>query len=61
MKAVGDPMRRRGDGVTLDEKKMSGGHPFYEAKFNPWNGQRVEVHISPEGKVLQVEGKPPKT
>jgi len=45
------------EGVTLDEKKKAGGPAVYEAKFSLRTGKRVEVHISPEGKVLQFEEK----
>jgi hypothetical protein len=45
----------------LDEKKKSGGPAVYEAKFSLRNGKRIEVHISPEGKVLQFEDKKPKS
>lgn len=46
--------------VTLDAKKKSGGPAVYEAKFSLRNGERVELHISPEGTVLQTEEKKPK-
>ena len=46
--------------IALDEKKKTGGPAVYEAKFNFTNGKRIEVHISPDGKVLQVENKEPK-
>ena len=49
------------EGVTLDEKKKTGGPAVYEAKFSLRNGRRVEVHISPEGKVLQFEEKKSKS
>ena len=45
------------EGVALDEKKKSGGPAVYEAKFTLRDGKRVEVHISPEGKVVQFEEK----
>lgn len=45
------------ESVALDEKKKSGGSAVYEAKFNLSNGRRVEVHISPEGKVVLFEEK----
>ena len=48
------------EAIALDEKKKSGGPAVYEAKFNFPNGKRIEVHISPEGKVLLVENKEPK-
>ena len=40
------------EAIALDEKKKSGGPVVYEAKFNFPNGKRIEVHISPEGRVL---------
>jgi hypothetical protein len=43
--------------VAFDEKKKSGGPPTYEAKFTLRGGRRIEVHITPEGKVLQFEEK----
>jgi hypothetical protein len=46
--------------VALDEKKKSGGPAVYEAKFALRDGKRIEVHISPEGQVLQFENKKPK-
>jgi hypothetical protein len=46
--------------IALDMKKKSGGPPVYEAKFSLPGGKRIEVHITPEGKVLQVEDKKPK-
>jgi len=49
------------EGVTLDEKNKSGGPPVYEAKFTLRSGKRMEVHISPEGQVLQFEEKKSKT
>jgi hypothetical protein len=48
------------EAISLDEKKKSGGTAVYEAKFNLTTGKRIEVHISPEGKVLLVENKQPK-
>jgi hypothetical protein len=45
------------EGIGLDKKSKSGGPPVYEAKFRGKDGNRVEVHISPEGKVLQFEQK----
>ena len=48
------------EAIALDEKKKSGGPAVYEAKFSLQNGKRIEVHISPEGKVLLVENKQPK-
>ncbi len=48
------------EAVALDEKKKSGGPAVYEAKFTLREGKRVEVIISPEGKVLRVEEKIPK-
>lgn len=45
------------EAVALDEKKKTGGPAVYEAKFSLRNGKRIEVHISPEGKVLQLEEK----
>ena len=49
------------ESVSKDEKKKSGGPVVYEAKFSLRNGKRTEVHISPEGKVLQFEEKKPKS
>lgn len=49
------------ESVTLDEKKKSGGEKIYEAKFSLKDGRRIEVHISPEGKVIQFEDKKPKS
>ena len=49
------------ESVARDEKKKSGGAAVYEAKFTLPDGKRVEVHISPDGKVLQVEDKKPKS
>ena len=48
------------ESVTFDEKKKSGGPAIYEAKFSLRNGKRIEVHISPEGKVIGFEEKKPK-
>ena len=48
------------DIVTLDEKKKAGGPAVYEAKFTLPNGNRVEVHMSPDGKVMRFEEKKPK-
>ena len=45
------------EAIALDEKKKSGGPAVYEAKFSFPNGKRIEVHISPDGKVLLVENK----
>ena len=45
------------ESVAFDEKKKSGGPAIYEAKFTLRNGRRIEVHISPEGKVVQFEEK----
>ena len=45
------------EAVARDDKKKSGGPAIYEAKFELADGRRVEVHISTEGKVLQVEEK----
>ena len=47
--------------VAIDEKKKTGGPAVYEAKFSLRNGKRVEVHISAEGKVMQMEEKKPKS
>ena len=49
------------EAVSVDEKKKSGGAAVYEARFSLPGGKRVEVHISPEGKVLQFEEKKPKS
>ena len=46
--------------IALDEKKKSGGGPVYEAKFTLRDGKRIELHISPDGRLLQVENKAPK-
>ena len=43
--------------VARDDKKKTGGPAVYEAKFELADGKRVEVHISTEGKVLQIENK----
>jgi hypothetical protein len=43
--------------IAKDEKKKSGGPAVYEAKFSLPNGKRVELHISPDGKVLLTEEK----
>jgi hypothetical protein len=48
------------EAIGLDHKKKAGGVPVYEAKFTLPEGKRIEVHISPEGKVLEVEDKKPK-
>lgn len=47
--------------IGLDEKKKSGGPAVYEAKFSLREGKRVEIHITAEGKVLQMEEKKPKS
>ena len=49
------------EGVTLDEKKKSGGPAVYEAKFTLTDGRRMEIHISPEGKVIKFEEKKAKS
>lgn len=46
--------------IGFDKKSKSGGPPVYEAKFTAAGGKRFEVHISPEGKVIEVEPKKPK-
>lgn len=46
--------------IGLDKKSKSGGPPVYEAKFTAKTGERFELHISPDGKILQVEKKKPK-
>ena len=46
--------------IALDEKKKSGGGQVYEAKFTLRDGKRIELHISPDGRLLQVENKAPK-
>jgi hypothetical protein len=33
----------------------------YEAKFSLKDGRRIEIHISAEGQVLQMEDKKPKS
>jgi hypothetical protein len=43
--------------VALDEKKKSGGPAVYEARFALRDGKRIEVHVSPQGQVLQLENK----
>ncbi len=48
------------DAIGVDKKAKSGGPAVYEAKFTVKSGNRIEVHISPEGKVLQMEEKKPK-
>jgi hypothetical protein len=45
------------ESIGYDKKAKSGGPGIYEAKFKAKAGNRVEVHISPEGKVLQMEEK----
>ena len=45
------------ESIGLDRKTKSGGPAVYEAKFTVKDGSRVEVHISPEGKVIQMENK----
>ena len=45
------------EGVSRDDKKKSGGPAVYEAKFDLPKGRKIEIHISPEGKVLQFEEK----
>jgi len=47
--------------IGMDEKKKAGGPAVYEAKFTINGGKRYEIHISPEGKVLQMEEKKPKS
>lgn len=47
--------------IGLDKKKKSGGPAVYEAKFAVRDGRRIEVHIAPDGKVLQMEEKRPKS
>ena len=47
--------------IGLDKKKKSGGPAVYEAKFTIQGGKRFEIHISPEGQVLQMEEKKPKS
>jgi hypothetical protein len=46
--------------IGLDKKSKSGGSPVYEAKFTGKDGKRFELHISPDGKVLEIEPKKPK-
>jgi len=48
------------EAIGYDKKAKSGGSPVYEARFKARTGLRVELHISPEGKVLQMEQKKPK-
>ena len=45
------------ESVSRDDKKKSGGPAVYEAKFDLPKGRKIEIHISPEGKVLQFEEK----
>ena len=47
--------------IAYDEKKKSGGLPVYEAKFSLKDGRRIELHISPDGRLLHVENKKTKT
>ena len=47
--------------IGLDKKKKSGGPSIYEAKFAVRDGRRFEIHIAPDGKVLQMEEKKPKS
>ena len=47
--------------IGFDEKKKAGGPAVYEAKFSVQGGKRIEIHISAEGKVLQMEEKKPKS
>jgi hypothetical protein len=42
------------------DKTTGGGPPRYEVKFTGGDGKRFEVHISLEGKVLEIEPKKPK-
>lgn len=43
--------------IAIDHKKKSGGPAVYEAKFLTAAGKRIEIHMSPAGKVLKVENK----
>jgi hypothetical protein len=43
--------------IALDMKKKSGGPAVYEAKFSLPDGKRIELHITTEGKILQIENK----
>lgn len=45
------------EGIGVDKKAKSSGDAVYEAKFALPSGKRVEVHISADGKVMQVEEK----
>ena len=45
------------EGIGLDKKAKAGGPAVYEAKFKVKDGSRIEVHVSPEGRVLQMEKK----
>ena len=47
--------------IGLDKKTKAGGPEVYEAKFTLKSGKRMEVHIGPDGKVLQMEEKKPKS
>jgi hypothetical protein len=43
--------------IGLDKKKKSGGPAVYEAKFTLAGGRRIELHLSPNGSILQIEEK----
>ncbi|RYD63959.1 MAG: hypothetical protein EOP84_33145 [Verrucomicrobiaceae bacterium] len=43
--------------IGLDEKKKSGGPAVYEAKFTLADGNRIEVHIAADGRVITEEKK----
>jgi hypothetical protein len=47
--------------IGLDKKKKSGGPAVYEAKFALKDGRRIEIHVSSDGQVLQMEEKKPKS
>ena len=47
--------------IGLDKKKKAGGPAVYEAKFALKDGRRIEIHISADGQVLQMEDKKPKS
>ena len=46
--------------IGYDQRKKEGGSPRFEVKFESKDGKRFEVHISPDGKVLEIEPKKPK-
>lgn len=46
--------------IGYDKRQKEGGTPRFEVKFESKDGKRFEVHISPDGKVLEIEPKKPK-